>query len=216
MDGGRTRVRRLGHKQVFERRELDELLDAALVAHVAFCDDEGRPVVIPMAMARDDDDLLLHGSVASRLMRTLARGVPVCVEVTILDGLSVARSAIETSMQYRSAIVFGETTAIVDREPKLHALERLFDAMLPGRWADIRQPTKAELAQVTVVRLPLDEWSLKVSRAVPEDLPADRERPVWAGVVPIEHRFAAPRPCDELAAGLGVPDYVRAWPSGRT
>jgi nitroimidazol reductase NimA-like FMN-containing flavoprotein (pyridoxamine 5'-phosphate oxidase superfamily) len=214
--GERTFVRRLAHKQVTDRAVLYALLDMALMAHVGIVDDDGQPFVIPMAMARNGDRLLLHGSTASRLMSRLAEGTPACVTVTILDGISVARSAIETSMQYRSAIVLGRATPITDPVEKLDALARLTEALLPGRWADARPPLPAELARVLVVALPLDEWSVKVSRAVPEDQPSDLDLPVWAGVVPVLHRFGEPVPSADLIWDIPVPQYVMQWPDGRT
>ncbi|MGL5857439.1 MAG: pyridoxamine 5'-phosphate oxidase family protein [Angustibacter sp.] len=218
----RTRVRRLPEKQSHDRVALDDLLDTALVAHVAVLDhsDDGavatpQPFVVPMAFARDGDRLLIHGSSGSRLMRTLATGAPTCLTVSIVDGLVLARSQFESSMHYRSAMVLGRCTRL-DGAGKQAALAILTERLMPGRSADARPPSGKELAASLVLAMPLHEWSLKVSAAPPDDDDADLDRPVWAGVVPVEHRFATPVPAPDLAEPYPVPAYVAAWPHGRT
>jgi uncharacterized protein len=197
----RTAVRRLPEKQRQDRVVLDAILDDGVVAHVAIVDD-GQPYALPMAYARDGDRLLLHGSTASRLARALADGVPVCVTVTHLDGLVLARSAFESSMHYRSAMVLGRCRLV--RDPRA-ALERLTEALLPGRWSEVREVRDRELAATSVLELPIEEWSVKVSDGDPEDPAEDQALDIWAGVVPIEQRYGAPRPAADLRPGIPAP-----------
>lgn len=219
----RTQVRRAPHKQVRDRAALDALLDAALVAHLAVVeptspdDPDGapQPYVVPVGMARDGDRLLVHGSTASRAFRLLATGVPTCATVTILDGVVVARSQFESSMNYRSAMILGRCTEL-SGEAKARALDVLSEHLLPGLTTQ-RTPTKKELAATSVLALPLDEWSLKVSaKAGPEDDPSDLDRPVWAGIVPLHHTWGTPLDAPDLAAAYPVPDAVGGWVDGRT
>jgi nitroimidazol reductase NimA-like FMN-containing flavoprotein (pyridoxamine 5'-phosphate oxidase superfamily) len=202
----RTTVRRLPEKAVTDRAALDAVLDAGVVAHVGISDDDGQPFVMPCGYARDGDRLLLHGSTASRLFRALASGTSACVTVTLLDGLVVARSLFESSMHYRAAIVLGTGSALSGAE-KRHALDVLADALLPGRRADARPPSKKELAATAVIAIPIEEWSLKVSDAPPEVVEADEGWSPWTGIVPLRLR-----PDDAITIeGGGVPPYVEAW-----
>jgi uncharacterized protein len=190
----RTRIRRLPEKAVDDVAALHAILDAARVAHVAFID-EGRPVNIPTGAARDGDRLLLHGSTGSRLFRRLADGVEVCATVTLLDGMVLARSAFESSMHYRSAMIFGRAAEVDDKVAALHAMS---ESWLPGRWATLRPPHAKELAATMVLALPLDEWSVKVSDGPPDDDPDDLDAPVWAGVLPIVTSYGEPVPAPDL------------------
>ena len=204
----RTDVRRLPEKQVRDVAVLHAILDEALQAAVGFQVD-GQPYVIPMACARDGDSLLLHGSTGSRLMRALASGAPLCVSVTHLDGLVYARSAFESSMRYRSATVLGAASVVGDEEV-LHALEVLTEHLLPGRWAELRAPRAKELAATSVLRVPLDEWSVKVGDGFPEDPDEDLDEPVWAGVVPMRVAYDDPVDAPDLGPGRPVPSHVLA------
>lgn len=180
------------------------------MAHVGLTGPGGQPLVLPVAFARDGERVLIHGSTGSRLFRRLAAGEPTCLTVTVLDGLVVARSAFESSMQYRSAMVLGRCTAL--RGPaKRAALDVITDRLLPGRLVDVRPPTRRELAATLVLALPLDETSVKVSTGPPADPPADAALPVWAGVVPLRERAGAPVPAPGLDPDIPVPDYVRRW-----
>lgn len=192
----RTRIRRLPEKGVDDVAVLHAILDAARVGHVAFVDD-GSPVNVPTGIARDGDRLLLHGSTGSRLYRRLAEGTEVCVTVTLLDGMVLARSAFESSMHYRSVMVFG-TASEVPADGKVDALRVMSEAWLPGRWDTLRPPTTKELAATTVLALPLDEWSVKVSDGPPEDPEEDLDAPVWAGVLPIVTSYGEPVPAPDL------------------
>lgn len=206
----RTRVRRLPDKEVTDRSVLHAVLDAGLVAHLAVVDDDGQPYVVPVAYARDGDRVLVHGSTGSRLFRGLAAGAPTCLTVTLLDGLVVARSAFESSMHYRSVMVLGRCT-VLRGTAKSAALQVLTEHLLPGRWAEVRPPSRKELAATTVLALPLDECSVKVSAGPPDDPPEDVALPVWAGTVPIRESFGAPVPAPDLAPGLPVPTSVEGW-----
>lgn len=186
---------------------LHAVLDEALHASVGFQVDD-QPFVLPMACARDGDHLLLHGSTGSRLMRVVAAGAPVCVSVTHLDGLVYARSAFESSMRYRSATVLGVASEVPTDE-RLHALRVLTEHLLPGRWAELRAPLPKEVAATMVLRLPLDEWSVKISTGFSEDPVEDLDQPVWAGVVPLSIATGAPVDAPDLAPGLSAPAHVR-------
>jgi nitroimidazol reductase NimA-like FMN-containing flavoprotein (pyridoxamine 5'-phosphate oxidase superfamily) len=205
----RTQITRLPELGSSDRSELDRLLDDARVGHFAFVLD-GQPVVIPTAIARDGDSVLAHGSTGSGWMRQLAAGGRVCLAVTLLEGLVVARSAFESSMLYRSAVVFGHCTAVDEPVEKRAAVDLLTDAFLPGRVAEVRDPSSRELAATLVLRLPIDEWSLKVSTDWAEDPPEDVQGPAWAGIVPLQTSYGPPADAPDLTAGVEVPASVRS------
>ena len=202
-----TRMTRIPEKGVHDRALLDALLDEAYVAHVGLVRD-GWPVVVPTGVARDGDRVLVHGSTGSSWMRHLAGGAEACLTVTALDGLVVARSAFESSMRYRSAVLFGRFTAL-DGAEKGPALDVIVDRLLPGRRAEVRASTSRELAATLVLALPIDEWSLRVSDKWPEDEPDDVAGDAWAGVVPLRPSYGEPRPAPDLRPGIPVPDSVR-------
>jgi nitroimidazol reductase NimA-like FMN-containing flavoprotein (pyridoxamine 5'-phosphate oxidase superfamily) len=203
----RTRIRRLPEKASTDEAALHALLDAAKVAHVAFVDGTS-PVNIPVASARDGDRLLLHGSTGSRLFRTLAAGAEVCATVTLLDGLVLARSAFESSMHYRSAVIHGTPAPVTD---KVAALRAMSEAWMPGRWETLRPPTAKELAATLVLALPLTEWSLKISDGHPDDAPEDLDAPVWAGVLPVMTSYGDPVPAPDLRGEPLPPAYLTDW-----
>lgn len=205
----RTRVRRIPEKAVTDRATLDAVLDAGLVAHLAVVDDDGQPYVVPVAYAREGDRVLFHGSTGSRLFRSLADGAPTCLTVMLLDGMVLARSAFESSMNYRSVMVLGRCE-VLEGEEKEHALRVVSDHLLPGRWDDIRPPSRKELAATLMLALPLDEASVKISAGPPDDADEDVDRPVWGGVVPIVEAFGAPVP-DEKGAAYPTPAYLAQW-----
>jgi len=208
----RTKVRRLPEKQVGDVEALHAVLDAALVAHVAVPQDH-RLAVIPVGMARDGDRLLIHGSTASQAFRALAGGVETCATITLLDGVVVARSQFESSMHYRCAMLFGSFTPVPKAE-RAAALAVLSAHLLPGL-TGARPPSAKELAGTSVLAMPLAEWSLKVSNADPEDAAADLDRPVWAGVVPLQHTWGTPITASDLAVDLPAPAALATWPTGR-
>jgi uncharacterized protein len=218
----RTRVRRLPEKAVTDRAALHAVLDAGFVAHLAVGDDSGQPYVVPVAYARDGDDVVFHGSTGSRLFRGLAGGQPTCLTVTLVDGMVLARSTFESSMHYRSAMVLGVAHKLTGTR-KLAALERITEHLLPGRWAEARQPSRKELAATLVLSLPLTEASVKISAGPPADEPDDLSWPAWAGGGPAAGvvggagrragpRRALPRPpvrAGLVAARAAVPDRRR-------
>ncbi|MHB1613377.1 MAG: pyridoxamine 5'-phosphate oxidase family protein [Actinomycetes bacterium] len=206
----RTRIRQLPAKQVDDVTVLHAILDAGRLAHVGIVE-AGWPWVLPTAYARDDDRVLLHGSTGSRLFRLLAEEHPACLTVTHLDGLVVARSAFESSMQYRSAMVVGRATRVDGPAQKLAALRTLTEHLMPGRWAQLRTPHRRELAATIVLSLPLTEWSVKVSAGPGDDDPDDRDAPVWAGVVPMRQAYGTPVPAPDLSPDRAVPAYVQEW-----
>ena len=191
-----------------DRSALDHLLDTALIGHVGLVDDSGRPVVIPTAVARDGDHLLLHGSTGSTWMRRLATGVDCSVAVTEFDALVIARSAFESSINYRSAVLFGVCTALSGDDHR-QALDRFTEALLPGRTTEVREPRPVELAKTMVLALPITQWSLKVSDSFGDDGPDDVAGPAWAGVLPRVVGYAAPVPAPDLRPGIEVPASVR-------
>ena len=203
----RTRLTRLPALQTRDTRALHDVLDAGLVAHVAGCLD-GAPVVLPVAHARDGDRLLLHGSTGAGLLRRAAAAAPLSVAVTVLDGLVFARSLYDSSMNYRSAVVFGRAAPVRDGE-KLAALRLLAERLMPGRWAEVRPPTRRELAGTLVLALPLDEASVKVSAGPPADSDDPPPDPaVWAGVLPLHTVAGRPEPAPDVPAGVPVPRSV--------
>ena len=190
------RVRREPHRGRYDRATIDAILDEGLVCHLGFAVD-GRPYVIPTLHARVGDRLYVHGSSASRMLRHAARGEPMCATVTLFDGLVLARSVFNHSVNYRSAVVLGRAT-VVEGDEKVEALRALTEQLAPGRWDEARQPTPTELKATWILWLPLDEASAKVRRGPEEDEPEDLELPVWAGVVPVH-----------LAAGPSAYDWKR-------
>ncbi len=203
----RTRVHRLPEKQVADLATLHAVLDTGLVAHVGVID-AGQPYVLPVGYARDGEQVLLHGSTGSRLFRALAAGAPTCFTVTLLDGVVLARSAFESSMNYRCAMVLGRCKALSGAD-KDDALRALSDHLLPERWGDIRSPSRKELAATLVLALPLDEWSVKVAAGGPDDADEDLDRSSWAGYVPIREVFGDP--VQTVPNGQPLPDYVQRW-----
>jgi nitroimidazol reductase NimA-like FMN-containing flavoprotein (pyridoxamine 5'-phosphate oxidase superfamily) len=204
----RTELTRSAELRSDDRRELDALLDGQFLAHVGLVRPDGWPMVAPTLAARDGDQLLLHGSTGSRWMRELAAGAPACIEVTSVDGLVVARSAFESSIRYRSAVIFG-VCRVLDGEEKLAALDLLTERVIPGRTGEVRRPTPKELAATMVLAMPIAEWSLKISDGWAEDPPADVAGEAWAGVVPLQPAaWGEPLPSPDLREGVVVPSSV--------
>ncbi|MEY4327582.1 MAG: hypothetical protein RIR71_252 [Actinomycetota bacterium] len=203
----RTKLNRISYKASHEVSDLYSILDNNLVAHVGLVQD-GRPLVIPMAYGRIDDIIYLHGSSGSRLMRLLENQPDVCVSITELTALKVARSTFNSGMHYRSVVIFGRATVIAD-DKKDEALNALSNAMIPGRVAEVRASTKKELAATIIVSLPLDECSVKISVNEVDDDEQDLNKGTWAGIVPFINTIGEPIPADEEAAGLEVPASVR-------
>ena len=203
----RTTLKRLPQRGHYDRELINPILDEGFICHVGFAVD-GQPVVIPTGYARVGDSLVIHGSQASRMLRTLGQGIDVCVTVTLIDGLVLARSAFHHSMNYRSVVVFGRATLIDERAEKLAALRALSDHMIPGRWEDVRQPSERELQQTTVLALPLEEASAKVRTGPPLDDEEDYELPIWAGVIPLRLVAEPPIGDTHLSSNSKVPKYA--------
>ncbi len=206
----RTTLRRLPKRGSFERETVNGILDEGFVCHVGFVVG-GQPFVIPTAYGRAGDVLYIHGARASRMQKALAAGCEVCVTVTLLDGLVLARSAFHHSMNYRSVVVFGRARVVESEEEKSAALEAFTEHVMPGRWADVRWPTPQELAATTVLAIRLSEASAKVRTGPPIDDEEDYALPVWAGVLPLGVSASAPVADPRLPPGTPVPGYVEQF-----
>lgn len=206
----RVQVKRAAERGKYDRTTIDAILDEALICHVGIVTAEGHPVVIPTIHARDGDTLYMHGSPASRLLRTMKQGAEICVTATLLDGIVVARSAFHHSMNYRSVVVIGTSRIVDDPIEKLAALELVTDHVVPGRWAECRPVTEKEIKGTLVTALSLDESSAKVRTGGPIDDEEDYELPIWAGVVPLALRADAVVPDERLVSGIPTPDTVSA------
>ncbi|MFZ1132730.1 MAG: pyridoxamine 5'-phosphate oxidase family protein [Terriglobales bacterium] len=187
----RTRVVREPQRAVYDRDTVNQILDEAFLCHVGFAVD-GQPFVIPTSYGRDADMLYIHGSAASRMLRNLNQGVPVCITVTLLDGLVLARSVFNHSMNYRSVVILGTATLVDDPAEKLAALRALSEHIIPQRWDDSRPPNETELKATSVLRLPISEFSAKVRVGPAVDDEEDYSFPTWAGVIPLEMNSGTP------------------------
>lgn len=203
----RTTVKRLPKRAKYDYETVYPILDQGLICHVGFAV-EDQPYVIPTAYGRVDDKLYIHGSPASRMLRSLQNGIPVCVTVTLLDGLVLARSAFHHSMNYRSVVVFGTASVVSDPQEKLEALRAFTEHIIPGRWDEVRQPNPNELAGTLVLVLPLVEASAKVRTGPPVDDEADYELPVWAGELPLHLVAGTPIDDPRLQPEIAPPSYV--------
>ena len=203
----RTRLKRLPKRGVFDRELVYGILDEGFICHVGFAV-AGQPFVIPTGYARVDDQLFIHGSQVSRMLRTLSSGIDVCVTVTLVDGLVLARSAFHHSINYRSVVILGRATMVHEREAKLAALLAFSEHVIPGRWDDVRAPTEQELKATTVLSLPLAEVSAKVRTGPPVDDEADYELPIWAGVIPLRLVPGAPVNDPRLNREIQLPRSV--------
>ena len=203
----RTTLKRLPKRGVYDRGVVYAILDEGFICHVGFVAD-GKPVVIPTGYARVDDQLYIHGSQASRMLRTLKKGIDVCVTVTLIDALVLARSAFHHSMNYRSVVVFGNATAIEEADAKLAALRALSEHMIPGRWDEVRWPNEQELKATTVLKLPLEEVSAKVRTGPPLDDEEDYALKVWAGVLPLKLVAEEPVKDPALQSGIEPASYL--------
>ncbi len=206
----KTTLKRLPKRGVFDRAMVYQILDEGFICHVGFVADE-QPFVIPTGYARVDDKLYIHGSAASRMLRSLAQGIDVCVTVTLIDGLVLARSAFHHSVNYRSVVIFGQARVVESNEEKMTALEAFTEQVVPGCWAEIRWPNEQELKATLVLALPLEEVSAKVRTGPPLDDEEDMNHPVWAGVVPLYLAASAPITALDLRVEIAPPDYARHY-----
>jgi nitroimidazol reductase NimA-like FMN-containing flavoprotein (pyridoxamine 5'-phosphate oxidase superfamily) len=206
----RTKLKRIPKRGNFERETIYRILDEGFVCHVGFVLDR-QPFVIPTSYARIRDRLVIHGSAASRMMRALSEEIDVCVTVTLIDALVLARSAFHHSMNYRSVVVFGKAKIITDEAEKYEALKAFTDHIVPNRWAEIRPPTGNELKGTTVLSLPLAEASAKIRAGGPVDDEADYEMDVWAGVLPLNLTTGKPVADERLKIGIEVPPNISSY-----
>ena len=210
----RTRLRRQPSRGVFDRAVVETILDEGIVCHLGFIH-HGFPVVLPTLYARVGDIVYVHGSTASRLLRTLADGCDACLTVTLLDGLVLARSAFHHSANYRSVVVFGRARRVDSHVEKLAALEAFSEHVVPGRWTDVRPPSTRELRATTVLLLPLDEASAKIRSGPPIDEEDDYARPVWAGVIPLRLTAGVAETDNHVPAEVAVPNYALHYKRAR-
>ena len=206
----RTRIRRQPKRAVYDRERIDAILDEALICHLGLAV-EGQPFVVPTIHARLGDAVYVHGSSASRAIRSLAGGVPACLTATILDGVVLARSAFHHSMNYRSVMVVGEAWRVTDAAEKERALVAISEHVCPGRWDDVRAPNRLELKATSVLRIGLEEASAKVRQGPPGDDDEDLALSCWAGVVPLSLVAGAPVPAPDLREGIAVPGYAASF-----
>ena len=206
----RVRVGRLPDRGRYQRAVIDEILDEALICHVGFIAD-GQPYVIPTIHARAGDLLYVHGSTASRMLRTMKGGVPACVTASIVDGLVLARSAFHHSLNYRSVVVLGRAVELQEDAEKLRALRAIVDHIATGRWDEVRGPSPAELRQTTVLGMRLDEASAKVRSGPPKDDEQDLSLPVWAGELPVRMVALEARDDPLLRPGIAPPSWLATY-----
>jgi len=204
----RTSVHRLAKRGVYDKAQVYAILDEGFICHVGFAID-GQPYVIPTGYARLGDEIFLHGSAASRMLRALGDGLDVCVTVTLVDGFVLSRSAFHHSINYRSVVMLGRARVLADPAEKMIAMRCFTNHILPGRWEEVRTPSDHELKSTLVLALPLEEVSAKVRRGPPVEDEGDIDRPAWAGVVPLHGRLGEPVPMDDLVAGVPPIDRAR-------
>jgi len=206
----RTTLKRAHERGSYDRATVQAILDAALICHVGFLHD-GAPAVIPTAHWREGDVLYIHGSSASRAIRALEAGSPACIAVTLTDGLVLARSGYNHSIDYRSVVIYGTARKIADDAEKLATLKTFMDKVAPGRWDELRAPNAQEMKSTTVLAFDLDEVSAKVRDKGVEDDPGDMDEPVWAGVVPVRRSFGAPEADPLLDPDIALPAYLKDY-----
>jgi nitroimidazol reductase NimA-like FMN-containing flavoprotein (pyridoxamine 5'-phosphate oxidase superfamily) len=213
MPSARTRVVREAFRGIYDREAVYQILDEGFLCHVGFAVD-GQPFVIPTSYGRKDAGLYIHGSAASRMLKQMKEGVNVCITVTLLDGLVLARSIFNHSMNYRSVVILGKATLVDAPQEKLEALRLLSEHILPGRWEDSRQPNERELKQTSVLRVPIEEFSAKVRQGPAIDDEEDYAFPTWAGVIPLEMVARPPIDDARLLPGEEAPEYAKHYTRG--
>ncbi len=206
----RTELHRIPVRGSHDWETINQILDAGFLAHVGFCVN-GQPFVIPTLYGRDGSNLYLHGSAASRMLGELETGISACVTVTLVDGLVLARSAFDHSMNYRSVVAFGTARKVAEPGHKIKALRVISEHLIAGRWEDVREPSQKELKATTVLEFSIEEASSKVRSGPPLDDESDYGLPVWAGELPLEIKSRPPVPDERLLKGVTVPDYVRRY-----
>ena len=214
----RTTLKRLPERGSYDRDVVDAILDEALICHLGFTGADGQPFVVPTICGRDGDTVYVHGSVASRMLRTLGKGASACLTVTLIDGIVAARSGFHSSMNYRSVMLLGTPRLVDDPAEKGRALDVIVDHVLPGRTAELRGPTEIELRQTVVLALPIEEGSAKVRTGGPKDDEADLDGDAWSGVLPLRTEVGTPVAADDLRAGIPLPASISGYhrPTGAT
>ena len=207
---GRTTLHRMPKRASYDRAEVAAILDEGLICHVGFVEN-GQPFVIPTIHARLGNKLYIHGSAASRMLRTAREGIPVCITVTLVDGLVLARSAFHHSVNYRSVVVLGTAQEVTEEQEKLIALRAIVEHVVPNRWEEVREPTAQELKATIVLQLPLEEVSAKIRTGQPLDDEEDYQLTCWAGVLPLRLTPQTPVPDPRLAPDTDVPHYVQHY-----
>jgi nitroimidazol reductase NimA-like FMN-containing flavoprotein (pyridoxamine 5'-phosphate oxidase superfamily) len=210
----RVRLRRKRERGSHDRDAIDAILDEALIAHLGITGDDGQPLVIPTLHARRGDLVYVHGSVAGRTLRALAAGAPVCLTVSLIDGLVLARSAMHHSANYRSVMLLGRARSVTEPAEKLAAFEAIVEHIVPERWRDVRAPTDKEMKATALLAIPIDEASAKVRSGPPQDDEEDYSLDAWAGVIPLTATALEPEPDPRLRAGIEVPAYVSGYRRG--
>lgn len=206
----KNRVQRVPERGIYEREVVYEIVDHALIGHVGFVVD-GEPFVIPTLIARQDDQILVHGATSSRLMRHIQSAAPLCVAVTHVDGLVLARSIFHHSLNYRSAVLFGTGKFIEERDAKIEALRLFSERLIPGRWEDARQPNDVELKATAIASIEIDLASAKIRTGPPGEEEEDYSLPVWAGVLPVRQLYGEPVPDKRLDPAIDFPEYLQAF-----
>jgi len=210
----RSTIRRLPARGNYEQETIYSIIDEGLICHVGFSLDD-KPFVIPMTYGRRGDTLYLHGSVASRLQRAMAAGVEVCVSITLLDGLVLARSAFHHSMNYRSVVIFGRAMEVTDQKAMMEGLEAIVEHIVPGRWNEARQPNEKEIRATTLVAVHLAEASAKIRSGPPKDDAEDYSLDVWAGEIPLRQVVGVPVDDPQLSAGIRPSKNVTSYRRGK-
>ena len=208
----RNKIKRISNNSDYSKETVHAIIDEALFCHLGIIHD-GKPVVIPTIHARMGNHIVFHGSNASRLLK-ISNNNEICVTITLLDGLVMARSLFNSSMNYRSAVIFGKGEIIKDHNERMAAFKSITDHIAPGRWDDARQPTNSELKQTSVVRMPIDEASAKISVGPPDDEDEDYALDYWAGVIPINQTYGEPESDPILQEGITIPDYLKNYCRG--
>ncbi len=203
----RNQIQRLSKRGEYRKEAIYQIVDEALICHVGFVQD-GQPFVIPTIHAREGDTIYLHGARASRMLRHIQEGNPLCIEITLLDGIVLARSVFHSSMNYRSVVLFGTGEMIEAEDEKRHALEVIIQHIAPGRWEEARKPTPKELETTMVVAISIESASAKIRTGPPADDEEDYQLPVWAGVLPLQLQSLEPVADPRLESGISVPAYI--------
>jgi len=204
----RSKINRLPSRGFYDKVIINQIIDEALYCHVSFVQ-KNQPYIIPTIHARMNDRIVLHGAKSSRLLKHIAEGNEVCIAITLMDGLVLARSVFHHSMNYRSVVIFGKGREVKEQKEKLEALKAITTHLIPGRWEDARQPNEKELNATGIVSIKIDEASAKIRTGSPKDDDEDLALPVWAGVIPISQNFNVPENDQKLSKDIVLPDYIR-------